>query len=109
MARYSLQFTRQIQQAGPESPAGGINVMRLRPHLSLLSLLLSVGLLLGVEAGALAQEEHGDHAPAAAGASTHPVAARKLRWSDPAAWPDGRVPAEGAAVTIARDMDMVLD
>ncbi len=34
---------------------------------------------------------------------------RTLRWSDPSAWPDGRVPAAGDAVTIARDVDMVLD
>jgi hypothetical protein len=31
------------------------------------------------------------------------------RWSDPATWSDKKVPAEGAAVTIARDMDVVLD
>jgi cell migration-inducing and hyaluronan-binding protein len=34
---------------------------------------------------------------------------RTVRWSDPAAWPDGRVPAEGDAVVIARDQAMVLD
>ena len=34
---------------------------------------------------------------------------RTARWSDPAAWPDGKVPGEGDAVTIARDMDVVLD
>jgi cell migration-inducing and hyaluronan-binding protein len=34
---------------------------------------------------------------------------RTLRWSDPSAWPNGRVPAAGDAVTIARDVDMVLD
>ena len=32
-----------------------------------------------------------------------------MRWSDPASWPDGKVPGEGDAVTIARDMDIVLD
>jgi cell migration-inducing and hyaluronan-binding protein len=32
-----------------------------------------------------------------------------VRWSDPAAWPDGKVPGEGDAVTIGRDMDVVLD
>src|SRR6516225_5666980 len=31
------------------------------------------------------------------------------RWSDPATWSDKKVPAEGAAVTIGRDMDVVLD
>ncbi len=34
---------------------------------------------------------------------------RSLRWSDPETWPDGKVPGEGAAVTIARDMDVLLD
>ena len=34
---------------------------------------------------------------------------RKLLWSDPASWPDGKVPGNGDAVTIARDMDVVLD
>jgi cell migration-inducing and hyaluronan-binding protein len=32
-----------------------------------------------------------------------------LRWSDPAAWPDGKVPGKGDAVIIGRDMDVVLD
>jgi cell migration-inducing and hyaluronan-binding protein len=35
--------------------------------------------------------------------------AQQLRWSDPATWPDGQVPAEGAAVTIGKDMDVLLD
>ncbi|MFC3100624.1 G8 domain-containing protein [Altererythrobacter lauratis] len=38
-----------------------------------------------------------------------PAARRAARWSDPAAWPDGRVPRAGDAVTIARDVDMTLD
>jgi cell migration-inducing and hyaluronan-binding protein len=32
-----------------------------------------------------------------------------MRWSDPAAWPGRKVPREGDAVTIARDMEVVLD
>ncbi|GAA0268477.1 hypothetical protein GCM10009127_05340 [Alteraurantiacibacter aestuarii] len=32
-----------------------------------------------------------------------------MRWSDPAAWPSGAVPGEGDAVTIDRDMHVVLD
>ncbi|GAA0273651.1 hypothetical protein GCM10009127_12660 [Alteraurantiacibacter aestuarii] len=32
-----------------------------------------------------------------------------MRWSDPATWPDGKVPGAGDAVTIARDMDVLLD
>src|ERR1700689_4011898 len=31
------------------------------------------------------------------------------RWSDPATWPDKKVPANDAVVTIGRDMDVVLD
>ena len=30
-------------------------------------------------------------------------------WSDPATWPDGKVPAAGDAVVIARGMDVILD
>ena len=32
-----------------------------------------------------------------------------MRWSEPAAWPGGKVPGEGDAVTIARDTEVVLD
>jgi hypothetical protein len=35
--------------------------------------------------------------------------AQEARWSDPATWPDGRVPAEGDAVTIDSGMNVVLD
>jgi cell migration-inducing and hyaluronan-binding protein len=35
--------------------------------------------------------------------------AQEALWSDPATWPDGRVPGEGDAVTITRDMEVVLD
>ncbi len=31
------------------------------------------------------------------------------RWSDPATWPDKKVPGKGALVTIGRDMNVVLD
>src|SRR5215813_10363572 len=31
------------------------------------------------------------------------------RWSNPATWSDKKVPAEGAAVTIGKDMEVVLD
>ncbi|MGV3555548.1 MAG: G8 domain-containing protein, partial [Croceibacterium sp.] len=57
--------------------------------------------------GAGAQEHH-DHGAAEAEAPA-PSAMRQVRWSDPAAWPDGKVPAAGEAVTIARDMDVMLD
>lgn len=55
-----------------------------------------------------AQEGHAHHQGDAA-ADSPSTPARKMRWSDPAAWPDGRVPAQGAAVTISRDMDVLLD
>src|ERR1043165_4648178 len=32
-----------------------------------------------------------------------------MRWSDPATWPDKRVPGKDALVTIGRDMNVVLD
>src|SRR5690554_1248384 len=37
------------------------------------------------------------------------VEAKPTLWSDPATWPEGRVPAEGDAVVIDRDMEVVLD
>src|SRR6185437_6983395 len=36
-------------------------------------------------------------------------AAHWSRWSDPASWPDGKVPGAGDAVTIAKDRAIVLD
>ena len=36
-------------------------------------------------------------------------AARQTRWSDPATWPDRKVPVAGDKVTIAKDKDVVLD
>ena len=78
----------------------------MRPARQLLrALLVPVCLLLGVSGEAGAQEH--DHAVAAADTDAH--AMRTMRWSDPAAWPGGKVPGEGDAVTIARDMEVVLD
>jgi cell migration-inducing and hyaluronan-binding protein len=57
-------------------------------RVSLLALAIPACLLLGASNGALAQA---------------------ALWSDPATWPNGRVPAEGDAVTIERDMEVVLD
>jgi cell migration-inducing and hyaluronan-binding protein len=79
-------------------------VMRAAVGRFLVSLFLPASLLLG--AGAAAQENH-DHAGIAIPAP--PAQVRDLRWSDPAAWPDGRVPAAGDAVVIGRDMNMILD
>ena len=78
----------------------------MRPARQLLrALLVPVCLLLGVSGEADAQEH--DHA--AARRRHRPRAMRTVRWSDPAAWPGGKVPGEGDAVTIARDLEVVLD
>ena len=34
---------------------------------------------------------------------------KQTRWSDPATWPDKKVPAKDAAVTIEKDMHVILD
>lgn len=80
--------------------------MAKQPRRLLFSLLLPVSLLLGAGSGVAAQEHH---AHAAMEPEAPPATVRSLRWSDPAAWPEGKVPGEGDAVTIARDMDVLLD
>jgi hypothetical protein len=62
--------------------------MKTRSRVPHLALALPASLLLAAVASAQAQP---------------------LRWSDPAAWPDGRVPAEGDAVTIESGREVVLD
>ena len=81
-------------------------IMRKLSRRHRLSVVFPVALLLGTSTGALAQVDHAHADPAP---DMAPSAIRTLRWSDPATWPDGRVPAEGAAVTITRDMDVLLD
>ena len=61
-----------------------------------LSLLVPVFLVLGGYAVLRAQQKT---------SST----AKGRRWSDAATWPDKKVPAKDAAVTIDRDMNVVLD
>ena len=68
-------------------------------------LLLPLSLLLGTGSGVAAQE----HSHAAMEVEASPKTVRSLRWSDPAAWPDGKVPQQGDAVTIGRDMDVLMD
>jgi cell migration-inducing and hyaluronan-binding protein len=80
--------------------------MAKQSRLLRVSLLLPVSLLLGAGSGVAAQETH---AHAVADAEAAPAVARSLRWSDPATWPGGKVPGEGDAVTIAREMDVLLD
>jgi hypothetical protein len=78
----------------------------VRTQLRLIrSLLLPVALLLGVGTEVAAQDGHAE-----SHATTAPApAAKETRWSDPASWPDGKVPGEGDAVTIGRDRNIVLD
>ena len=79
--------------------------MRLQSRLLRLSGLLAAALVLGLGAEAVAQDTHmGMQMPAAASS-----AAKPSPWSDPASWPDGKVPRDGDAVTIGRDRNIVLD
>ena len=80
--------------------------MRKRPSWYLFASLIPATLMLGTASGAATQESHA-HADAVPEA--RPAALRTVRWSDPAAWPDRKVPGEGDAVTIARDTEVVLD
>ncbi len=80
--------------------------MNQRSRLFRLCLLLSASPLVGMGTTAYAQDNHAhmDMAPAS------PAPAMKsVRWSDPSAWPDRKVPGENAAVTIESDRDVVLD
>src|SRR5262250_904041 len=73
----------------------GFTAMRMNYRL-FLSLFLPVLFLLGGSAVVGVQKESSS-------------AGKGGRWSDPATWSDKKVPAEGAAVTIGKDMDVVLD
>ena len=68
--------------------------MRKR-SLLFLSLLVPAFLVVGGHAVLKAQQK----------AST----SREKRWSDPATWPDKKVPGKDDVVTIEKDMDVVLD
>jgi cell migration-inducing and hyaluronan-binding protein len=82
--------------------------MRLRSLGLLCSLLLPAALLLSLGSEAAAQENH-EHMNMDAGAPAASAAVKPTLWSDPASWPDGKVPHEGEAVTIGRDRNVVLD
>ncbi len=82
--------------------------MRMPSGLLRVASLLPVSLLLGTGGGAAAQDNHA-HEQTEAAAETAPSAVRTGRWSDASTWPEGEVPREGDAVTIARDMEVVLD
>jgi cell migration-inducing and hyaluronan-binding protein len=81
--------------------------MRLPSRLLRLSWLVPTALTLslGTAAGAQQMPAHMDMATPA----QPPSAVSQSRWSDPASWPDGKVPREGNAVTIGRDKNIVLD
>ena len=70
----------------------------MRKH-TLLTLSLLVPALLGLGGYAVVQAQQG-------GSST---AVKSGRWSDAATWADKRVPGANAAVTIDRNVDVVLD
>lgn len=80
--------------------------MRSQACLLLTSLLVPATLALGAVTGVAAQDHSAHSGEPAQGAQ---AAMRQVRWSDPAAWPDGVVPGKGAAVTIARDTEVLLD
>jgi len=80
--------------------------MRKPSRSFLLSLLFPAPLLLGM--GAAANAQH-DHAQMEMPAEAPLAAVKQTRWSDPASWPDGKVPGEGDAVTIGRDKNILLD
>ncbi|MGX7894827.1 G8 domain-containing protein [Tsuneonella sp. HG222] len=82
--------------------------MRIEFRLPGRAWLFALSLLYGAGV-AQAQEAHDHGADTAEVAPAAPAAMRQVRWSDPAAWPGGKVPAAGDAVIVARDMDMVLD
>ena len=82
--------------------------MHLKSLGLLSSLLLPAALLLSLGSEAAAQENH-DHMNMAMPAKAPASAAKRSLWSDPASWPDGKVPREGDAVKIARDREIVLD
>ena len=79
--------------------------MRLQLRLLSLAVLLPASLWLGTVAQAEVLDAHAHMDMPAKASATAPA----TRWSDPASWPDGKVPAEGDAVTIARDRHVVLD
>ena len=80
--------------------------MRMHARQHFMFTLLPAALLLTVGAEAGAQDAHAHmEMPASAPSS----AVKPSRWSDPASWPNGKVPGKGDAVTISREQNIVLD
>src|SRR6185437_14197652 len=101
-ASVAVLFEKEKSRASG-GPDGGVKIMHIQPRRLVLSWLLPVSLMFGAGAAAVAQ----DHASMAMPGKA--TAAHETRWSDPASWPDGRVPRAGDAVTIERDKAIVLD
>ena len=81
-------------------------IMRLPSRLLVRALLLPVCLVLGMGTQAGAEDAH---AQTAMPAPTPAGAVKQGRWSDPASWPDGKVPVAGEAVTIGKGREIILD
>src|SRR5690606_32218146 len=97
----------QVQERGTHSPGRGDDVMGKRLGRYLVASILSGAVTLG--SGAAAAQESPSHEHEEPAAEAAPSVVRTVRWSDPSAWPDGKVPGEGDAVTIARGTEVVLD
>jgi cell migration-inducing and hyaluronan-binding protein len=80
-------------------------IMKVRSRLFQFASLISVSAMLGISAPAIAQ----DHGHDEAGVEGPAAQMKKGLWSKASTWPDGKVPGKGDAVTITRDMDVVLD
>ena len=82
----------------------------MRNHFSLFTYagFVLASLLLAVSAGAAAQGD-GDHANMAMDVAAPAAITRTVKWSDASAWPSGKVPAAGEAVTIPRGTEVLLD
>jgi len=84
----------------------GNNTMRMSSRPFFMHFLLPAPLLLGMGTAASAQD---DHAHMEMPASAPIAAVKQTLWSDPASWPDGKVPGAGDVVTIGRDKNILLD
>src|SRR5215213_5015958 len=90
-------YRPMLCRCGSWSPSStGVDSVNKQYRSFLLASLLPAFLLVGLFAVVQAQEGRSP-------------AARPARWSDPATWPDRRVPRAGDAVTIAAGKDVVLD
>ncbi len=82
--------------------------MRKQSRLLLCTRLVPASLLLATSAAAAAQGGE-DHAHMATDVAAPGAITRTVKWSDPSAWPSGKVPAAGEQVTIPRGTEVMLD